>query len=396
MKRIRCLLKKETAQLLRDRRLMGMLIVAPLIQLLVIGFAANTDVREIDVLLRDREHSFASREFARAIGASGYLRTAEIQATDAADTPLLVSGRAGIVVVIPPGFGKHLANGQPAAVQALVDGADSNFAVQGVNYLQKAARVFSDRLIREAARAGGVAMAAAPAVAFETRVWYNPDLLSAFYMVPAIMALLLMVTTMMVTSMALVKEREDGTIEQLIVTPLRPAELMIGKLLPFVVIGFVMVSLALPVNLFIFRIPLRGSLLTLYALSGLFLLTTLEPGVDAAQQVVLQDRLGQIIVGAEAHAGALIHPLALGGEKDEGDRPGSPVAAEGFEDLIAVQLRHHDVTDHEVRRLASSHVQADQTVGSRRHLEMFAFEDHGQFAPHLGMIFDDQDFVHRS
>ena len=290
MKRIRCLLKKETAQLLRDRRLMGMLIVAPLIQLLVIGFAANTDVREIDVLLRDREHSFASREFARAIGASGYLRTAEIQATDAADTPLLVSGRAGIVVVIPPGFGKHLANGQPAAVQALVDGADSNFAVQGVNYLQKAARVFSDRLIREAARAGGVAMAAAPAVAFETRVWYNPDLLSAFYMVPAIMALLLMVTTMMVTSMALVKEREDGTLEQMIVTPLRPYEIIAGKLLPFVAVGFIEISIAIPVILLVFQVPFRGGVALLYAMSGLFLITTLGLGLFVSTLVKTQQQ----------------------------------------------------------------------------------------------------------
>lgn len=290
MKRIRCLLKKETAQLLRDRRLMGMLIVAPLIQLLVIGFAANTDVREIDVLLRDRDHSFASREFARAIGASGYLRTAEIQAADAADTPRLVAGRAGIVVVIPPGFGKHLANGQPAAVQALVDGADSNFAVQGVNYLQKAARVFSDRLIREAARAGGVALAAAPAVAFETRVWYNPDLLSAFYMVPAIMALLLMVTTMMVTSMALVKEREDGTLEQMIVTPLRPYEIMAGKLLPFVAVGFIEISIAIPVILLVFQVPFRGGVALLYAMSGLFLITTLGLGLFVSTVVKTQQQ----------------------------------------------------------------------------------------------------------
>ena len=290
MKRIRCLLKKETAQLLRDRRLMGMLIVAPLIQLLVIGFAANTDVREIDVLLRDRDHSFASREFTRAVGASDYLRTASIQDADAMDASRLVSGRAGIIVVIPPGFGKHLANRQPAAVQALVDGADSNFAVQGMNYLQKAARVFSERLIRESALAGGVALKSAPTVAFETRVWYNPDLLSAFYMVPAIMALLLMVTTMMVTSMALVKEREDGTLEQMIVTPLRPYEIIAGKLLPFVAVGFIEISIAIPVILLVFHVPFRGSVALLYAMSGLFLITTLGLGLFVSTLVKTQQQ----------------------------------------------------------------------------------------------------------
>jgi len=177
------------------------------------------------------------------------------------------------------------------AVQALVDGADSNFAVYGLNYLQKATRLYSARLadvaLSEVSVQHGLSL---PAVSAESRVWYNPDLVSQRFMVPAVMGVLLLVTTMIVTSMALVKEREEGTMEQIIVTPLRPAELIAGKLLPFVAIGFVEISLALPVMLFVFHVPLEGSLALLYLLSGLFLLTTLGLGLFVSTLVKTQQQ----------------------------------------------------------------------------------------------------------
>jgi ABC-2 type transport system permease protein len=290
LKRVRCLLRKEVAQLLRDPRLMRMLIIAPVIQLLVMGFAANTDVRDADLAVRDQDHTYHSRELTRALGASGYFHTLEISDSEAHDAARLVNGRTGIVLVIPAGFGKDLVNRRPASVQALVDGADSNFGIQGVNYLQKAVRLFSERMLRD--RAGGLANSrtALPGITMETRVWHNPDLLSPQYLVPAIMALLLMVTTMLVTSMALVKEREDGTLEQMIVTPLRPAEIIAGKLLPFVGVGFVEVTLAIPIIVFLFHVPLRGSLILLYAMSGLFLLTTLGLGLLVSTLVKTQQQ----------------------------------------------------------------------------------------------------------
>ncbi len=291
MNRIRCLLAKEWAQLRRDRRLFGMLLVAPVVQLLVLGFAANTDVREIDLALRDQDHSPASREFARAMGASGYFRVTTLTGPAGDDAALLVGGRAGLVVVIPKDFGRRLVRGESVAVQALVDGADSNFAVQGLNYLQKAARLFSATLAaRVAGRVAAARRVSLPAVIAETRVWYNPDLASQRYMVPAIMAQILMVATMLVTSMALVKEREDGTLEQLIVTPLRPVELVAGKLLPFVVVGFAEVTFALGAIRLVFGIAPRGSLVTLYALSGLYLLTTLGLGLFVSTLVRTQQQ----------------------------------------------------------------------------------------------------------
>lgn len=290
-KRIRCLLVKEVAQLRRDRRLFGMLLIAPVLQLLIMGFAANTDVRDVTLAIRDDDHTFHSREFARAVGASGYFKVSATTGPESGDAQLLVSGKVGLVVVIPKGFSENILRRQTAPVQVLVDGADSNFAVQGMNYLQKAAMRFSADLVRVAVAADSPGQRQAlPAVVAENRVWYNPDLASAYYLVPAIMALLLLVATMLVTSMALVKEREDGTLEQLIVTPLRPAEMIAGKLLPFVVVGFVEVTLAVPLIMLIFHVPFRGSFLILYATSGLFLLTTLGIGLFISTIVKTQQQ----------------------------------------------------------------------------------------------------------
>lgn len=291
MKRIRCLLVKEVAQLRRDRRLFRMLLIAPVVQLLVMGFAVNTDVRNISLAVRDNDHTYQSREFVRAAGSSGYFKTSLITGPESDDGSLLVSGKAGLILVIPPGFGADLVRRQPSRVQVLVDGADSNFAVQGVNYLQKAARQFSEGMVRvQLATAGLQGQTPLPSVVAETRVWYNPDLASRYYLVPGIMALLLLVATMLVTSMALVKEREDGTFEQLIVTPLRPAEMIVGKLLPFVAVGFIEVTFAVPIMLLVFHVPFRGNFLFLYAMSGLFLLSTLGLGLFISTMVKTQQQ----------------------------------------------------------------------------------------------------------
>lgn len=291
MQRIRCLLLKELSQLKRDRRLLALLLIAPIFQLLVMGFAANTDVREIRLAIRDQDGSYHSREFIRALGASDYFKTTLLTGPEAEDASQLVSGAAGLIVVIPPGFSQRLLRGQTAPVQALVDGSDSSWGTQGLNYLQKAARLFSEGQVRVALAGPSVAgPARLPQVTAESRVWYNPDLKSRYYMVPAIMAMLLLVTTMLVTSMALVKEREDGTLEQLIVTPLRPGEMIVGKLLPFVVVGFLEVTLALAIIRLVFQVPLQGSLFLLYLLSGLFLLTTLGLGLFISTLVKTQQQ----------------------------------------------------------------------------------------------------------
>ena len=291
MKRIGVLLVKELTQIRRDRSLFGILIMAPLVQLVIMGYAVTTDIRNIRLSVRDRDHSWHSREYARAISASGYFRMRYVVGPDREDADALVWGKAGLALDIPAGFGRELSAGRPAAVQVLVDGGDSNFAVQGLNYLQKANRLFSERLVRpiqnDLARRGAPGW---PAVVVESRAWYNAGLTSRYFTIPGLMGILLMVTTMIVTSMSLVKEREEGTMEQLIVTPLRPSALIAGKLLPFVVIGLLELTLALGVLRVLFDVPYRGRIVDLYLLSGLFLLTTLGLGLAVSTLVRTQQQ----------------------------------------------------------------------------------------------------------
>jgi ABC-2 type transport system permease protein len=293
MRAIGWVILKELVQIRRDRRLLAMLVVAPVIQLVILGFAATTDVREVAVAVHDYDHSPASREYVRALGASGFLRTRVVAGPPAADTHELVSGRTGLLLVIPPGFGRALADGREAPVQVLVDGSDSNAGVQGLSYLEQATRLHNRRLALAVRPAPRLA-----AVAAETRVWHNPDLTSTRFMIPAIMGVLLLTTTTLVTSMALVREREQGTLEQLLITPLRPGELIAGKTLPYVMIGFAQFTLALPVVVYLFGVSLRGSLLLLYAGSLLFLLPTLGLGllvstlVHTQQQAMLLTAFG--------------------------------------------------------------------------------------------------------
>ncbi|MGC8829001.1 MAG: ABC transporter permease [Verrucomicrobiia bacterium] len=277
--RIKSFLEKEFAQLRRDPRLMSVLIVAPIIQLLVLSYAANTDVKEVTVAIRDYDCSYLSREFARAISATDYFVVTNIGGPAAGDEDLLISGRTGILIVIPTDFEKNILRGSEAVAQALVDGSDSNFGVQGINQLQKLVMQFNERLGARLKLEVGSAAPKAASIRIESRVWFNPDLKSRYYMVPAIMAQLLMVATMLVTSMALVKEREEGTFEQLIVTPLKPIEIILGKLLPFTLIGFIEMTFALPIMLIVLGVPLKGSLALLYLFSALFLLSTLGLGV---------------------------------------------------------------------------------------------------------------------
>jgi len=279
---------KELSQIRRDRNLVRLLIVAPVIQLLVMGFAATTDIREIKLAVRDNDHSWHSRELCRMLGASGYFNVFCAPGPAGNDGNLLASGKAGLVLVIPPQFGANMLKRQPVPVQVLVDGSDSNFGVQGLNYLQKAVRLYAAAIAAKGQ--SGPGRFAPPAVNIESRAWYNPGLVSRVYMVPAIMALLLLVTTMLVTSMALVKERENGTMEQLIVTPLRPGEIIAGKLLPFVLIGFIELVFAVLVIRFVFQIHMRGSIVSLFALSGLFLLSTLGIGLFISTLVKTQQQ----------------------------------------------------------------------------------------------------------
>jgi ABC-2 type transport system permease protein len=269
MNRIGHIIRKEFHQLSRDRRLLVIVFMAPILQLVLLGYAANLDVRDIPTVVLDHDLSKESRTLLTRFTGSGYFVLRDYASRQVDIDRALDSGEASIAIVIPRGFGKSVRSGHEAGLQIVVDGADSNSAVIGLGYANMILRSYS---IRPGSSTG-------TRIVPEIRVWYNPEMKSRNFFVPGILALLLMVMTMLLTSLAIVKEKEVGTLEQLNVSPIRPVELMLGKLFPFTLIGLVDVILVLLVASIVFRVPIRGSIPLLFGLTALFLLTTLGLGL---------------------------------------------------------------------------------------------------------------------
>jgi ABC-2 type transport system permease protein len=280
---------KEVLQLRQDKKLLPTLFVGPLFQLLALGYAANLDVQDIPTLLVDQDKSQGSRALVERFTGSGYFRIVGAEEDASRVEPWLVSNRAQLALVIAAGYGEAAAAGRAPRVQVLADGTDSNSAVVGLGY---ASRIVGEagvslqeaRFVREGGRppAGGVDLA--------PRVFYNPDLRSRWFYVPAVVAMVLMLVTMLLPSMAVVREKEIGTLEQLIVTPLRPWQIVLGKLAPFVAIGIVDLLLVTGAMRLLFGVPLRGSLLVLTFLTLLFLLSTLGFGLLVSTLVATQQQ----------------------------------------------------------------------------------------------------------
>ena len=281
---------KEILQLRRDRSMIPALVVGPLVQLLLLGFAANSDVRDVPVVVVDQDRTSASRQLVERFRSSGLFRIAGTAEVATAIEPWLIDGRAEIALIIRAGYADALARGSRPEVQAIADGSDSRSATVGLGYAARIVeRVGADLLASLAERRPGVV----PRIGrteLAPRVWYNPDLLSRWFYVPAVLALTLMLTTMILPSMAVVREKEVGTLEQLSVTPVRPWQLILGKLLPFFVIGIVVLLLTAAAAHFVFGVPIRGSMPVLVVLSLPFLLTTLGLGLLASTLVRTQQQ----------------------------------------------------------------------------------------------------------
>jgi ABC-2 type transport system permease protein len=288
----RAVVRKELLQTLGDRRIVFMLVAAPLIQLVLFGFAANFDVDRVPTALADLDRSAASREHLRRLLADGTLHHAATAHSGAAADALVDDDVAAAAVLVPPGFGADLAAGRPARVQVVVDGSDP---VRAAAASSAAGRYFSSAA-RALARAGG-GPAAAGGVELAPRVLYNPSLRTAIFIVPGIMAMLLVVVTTIVTAMGLAREREMGTLEQVLVTPVRPFLLLAGKMTPFVGIGLFDVLLALTAMAWIFDVPLRGPLAVLALGSVLYLCSTLGVGlfISTVSRTQQQSFLGGIL-----------------------------------------------------------------------------------------------------
>jgi len=279
MKAVLAIIWKEFLQLRRDPRLFPVIFISPILQLLLMGYAANLDVRNIPSVICDMDRSSASRGFLDGFMNSGYFsvsaRVGRIEEIDR----YLDQGAAAMAFVIPRGFGDKLAGGKQASVMIIADGSESQSATIGVNYAAIITGRYTQRIILEAfekMRGSGVRPVT---VNSEVRVWYNPELSSRNFMLPGVLGLILMIMTTSLASLGIVREKEAGTMEQLIVTPIRPYQLIVGKLLPFVLIGLIQSALVVSAAKWWFLVPVRGSVPLLFALSLAFMLNTLGVGL---------------------------------------------------------------------------------------------------------------------
>ena len=277
--RLLSLIRKEFIQILRDPRTLVLTFLMPVVQLFLLGYAATNDVRNVSLAVFDQDRSPASRELLAAYQAADYFRLDFDVNSESELRGLIDQGAARAGIIIPPGHGDRIAAGERSQVAFVIDGSDPTVAGTALATAVLIGQAKSTRLTLERLAARGQAAAVQPPIEVRTQVWYNPDLVSAYYMIPALVGLILQFLTIILTASAIVRERERGTIEQLIVTPIRPWELVVGKLTPYVVIDFIDTLEILFAGVLLFHVPINGSLGLLLLLAGLFLVSTLGLGL---------------------------------------------------------------------------------------------------------------------
>lgn len=264
------IVRKEFRQIFRDPRMTRLILVTPLMQLVVFGYAVSTDVRNTATFVVDHDHTRVSRELVEAMTSSGYFRVVGRSDRPADLVRALDHGDAILGLQIPSGFAVDLADGRGVSVQVLVDGTNSNTASVALGYAQRIVQDFG---------VSALTVALGPAVDLRERAWFNPALLSQDYNVPAVIGTIMLLVCLLLTSLAVVREREIGTLEQLMVSPLRPLELIAGKTIPFAVIGLVDLVMVTLLALLWFGVPFRGSAMLLLVGSVFYLLSGLGIGL---------------------------------------------------------------------------------------------------------------------
>ncbi len=278
MRRLKALMRKELTHMRHDPRTVMMILIMPILQLALLGYAANTDIKNVVTAVYDQDQSAASRTLLDAFRNTGFFSIDYAAHSSDDINRLIQSGRASVGIVIPPDYGQNLIAGRTGQVGVLIDGSDPSVAAPALSTATLVGQTQGTQMrLQELASLG--ASAGPSPIDVRTRILYNPDLESSYNMVPGLIALILMMTTMTLTSASIVKERERGTIEQLIVTPIRSWELVLAKIAPYVLVSMVDVFIILIVGTFWFGVPIRGSLLLLLALTGLFLLPNLGIGL---------------------------------------------------------------------------------------------------------------------
>jgi ABC-2 type transport system permease protein len=276
--RARAILIKEFKQIFRDPRMKNVIFVTPLVQIILFGYAANKDINYVPTAIYDRDNTYESRELLRMFTYSKYFVPEHYIYNDQEQNRMLNRALASVVIRIDRGFGRNIKAGKDAAVQMSFDGTDSNTAMIIMGYANTISSTFQYNLLREKALSQGYLKGAAR-VDLRDRAWFNGNLISRDYYLPGVIATIVTMMSLLLSAMAIVKEKEIGTMEQLIVSPIEPIELIVGKLVPFAIIALIQIFLITMLGVFWFHIPLRGNLLLLLFSTCIYLFTTLGIGL---------------------------------------------------------------------------------------------------------------------
>ncbi|MEI6521502.1 MAG: ABC transporter permease [bacterium] len=278
--RIRMMIWKEFKQISRDPRMLGVVVALPIFMLIIYGYAINLDVRHLRIGIYDQDHSRESRDFAAAFTATDYFTPAGTFNDYQEVKNALDRGKVQVMLVIDRNFSRYIIDGNPANVQIFFDGSNSTSAATGTSYAAQIVQEYWVKRAAEAAqRAGIVSNSGLAPIDLRIRYWYNPELRSVNFIIPGLIAVILMMLSALLTSVTVVREYERGTIELLATSPVRPFEIIIGKLVPYILISFADVILVLLMAFYVFHIPITGSMWLVFLASGLFLTAALGIGI---------------------------------------------------------------------------------------------------------------------
>jgi ABC-2 type transport system permease protein len=279
--RLTSIIRKEFIQIWRDPRTLVIILIIPIMQLFLLGYSATSDVKNVQLVVFDQSRSAESRALLEAYRAADYFVVSQYLQNEAEARALIEKGDARAALIIPPDFSERLAEGD-AQVSFILDGSDPTVASTSLSAARLIGQAHATGILAETIAGAGQPFDLQPPVDVRTNVWYNPDLISAYFMIPGVIGMILFAITAILTATAVVRERERGTIEQLIVTPIRSWELIVGKVTPYVLLAFLDMIEVLAIGHWWFGVPIRGSLALILLTSGIFILSGLGIGLFAS------------------------------------------------------------------------------------------------------------------
>jgi ABC-type multidrug transport system, permease component len=289
------IVRKEFRQIIRDKRILGVLLFFPALMLFMFGYALNFDVKNTRMAVYDEDRSSASRDFIQQFFTSEYFVKVQTLSSKAEINDLLDGEKVRVVLVVPSSFSKDIQRGKFASVQVIVDGANSNAAATVLGYINAMIQQYSLKVMAESFMRIGGQQITLP-IDFQPRVWYNPELKSAKFLVPGLIAFILMVTTVVSTALSVVRERELGTMEQIMVSPIKPIELILGKTIPYIIISLIATAVILFLGYVLFDVSIKGSIFLLSMMTILFLVGGLGVGMLISTLVETQQLAFMIAV----------------------------------------------------------------------------------------------------